>query len=53
MRKPRVHVIIEEPIHDPEAWARAMKVLEEHFLELMCDQLSQRRGVRKLKPETT
>ena len=49
---PRVIVRMNEPIYDPQAWNRAMKVLEEHFQEALLKRLRDINNMQTAKPDT-
>ncbi|HYG58259.1 MAG TPA: hypothetical protein VD902_09395 [Symbiobacteriaceae bacterium] len=48
---PRVIVTIKEPVYDPQAYGRAMKVLEEHCLEIMLKRARGLTHVQETEPE--
>ena len=49
---PRVIVKMHSPIYDPQAWNRAMKVLEEHFQEVLLNRLRDINNMQMAKPDT-
>ena len=50
-KMPRVIVTIKEPVYDPQAYGRAMKVLEEHCLEIMLKRARGLTHVQETEPE--
>lgn len=49
---PRVIVRMNQPIYDPQAWNRAMKVLEDHFQQLLLQKLRDINNMQTAEPDT-